>query len=79
MKMFYLYWPKKSVPSWLEKIKFKGESNGVPKVHHDGAGFVIKKNEVYQVYPFFGNFIYIYAAGMHIEMTGGAEGVHIHL
>ena len=77
MSPFYVYWPGKAVPGWLETVSFSGTSNGCPVIKHGGFGYVMKKDNKFCVFVLSGNFIVIDSAGMAVHLKGGGGGVMI--
>lgn len=73
--MLSVYWPRKSIPEWLEEIRFSGESNGVPKAYHRGFGVIVKRRGEFIVWGACGTFIYINGAGMSLKVRGQGNGV----
>lgn len=77
--MIRIYWPGKAVPEWLERISFSGDCNGgVPCARHAGFGVIARWKGMFHVFPLFGTFIHIDAAGMHVTIEGQQGGVFYH-
>lgn len=75
--MIYLFWPHRSIPEWLLRVKFSGEGTSKPVVEHRGWGFVIRFRGRLLAYLLRGTFAYIDGGGRNIEVTGGYDGLDV--
>lgn len=73
--MIGFYWPRKSVPSYLEEFEFSGTSDGIPSVMHAGFGFIFKYRGFFYVWGLSGDFIRVDGAHMSLKVKGGGRGV----
>ncbi len=75
--MIYLFFPKKAVPSWFQKVTAAEKGAEFGDIHHGGFGLVISRHGFYHVYTLVGACIKIRYAE-DIILTGGGNGVYFH-
>lgn len=57
--MISIYWPKKAVPEWLEKIEPTSTTSKIGEIHHGGFGVIVRKRTDFIVFGVSGCFIRI--------------------
>lgn len=75
--MIHFFWPYKSVPTWLEDVRFSGIGHSPAIIRHNGFGIVAKVNGKFVVWVIAGNFMHVNSGGRAVEIRGGGHGVRI--